>query len=42
MPEEINRVLTDSISNLLFCGEQSGVENLQRERVAEEKVRWAT
>jgi len=38
MPEEINRILTDSISDLLFCTEQSGVENLQREGVPSEKV----
>jgi UDP-N-acetylglucosamine 2-epimerase (non-hydrolysing) len=38
MPEEINRVLTDAISDLLFCTEHSGVENLRCEGVAEEKV----
>jgi len=38
MPEEINRILTDSISDLLFCTEQSGVENLRREGVPSEKV----
>lgn len=38
MPEEINRLLTDSISDLLFCTEQSGVENLKREGVAPDKV----
>jgi UDP-N-acetylglucosamine 2-epimerase (non-hydrolysing) len=38
MPEEINRVLTDSISDLLFCTEQSGVENLRREGVSPDKV----
>lgn len=38
MPEEINRVLTDSISDLLFCTEKSGVENLRGEGVAEEKI----
>jgi UDP-N-acetylglucosamine 2-epimerase (non-hydrolysing) len=38
MPEEINRVLTDAISDFLFCTEQSGVENLRREGVAEEKI----
>jgi len=31
MPEEINRVLTDSISDLLFATEQSGVANLADE-----------
>jgi UDP-N-acetylglucosamine 2-epimerase (non-hydrolysing) len=38
MPEEINRVLTDAISDLLFCSESSGVENLRREGVAEQRV----
>jgi UDP-N-acetylglucosamine 2-epimerase (non-hydrolysing) len=33
MPEEINRLLTDSISNWLFVSERSGVENLRREGV---------
>jgi UDP-N-acetylglucosamine 2-epimerase (non-hydrolysing) len=38
MPEEINRVLTDAISDLLFCTEQSGVDHLLAEGVAEEKI----
>jgi len=38
MPEEINRILTDSISDLLFCTEQSGVDNLMAEGIAPEKV----
>jgi UDP-N-acetylglucosamine 2-epimerase (non-hydrolysing) len=38
MPEEINRIVTDSISDLLFCTEQSGVDNLKREGVADSKV----
>ncbi|MBM4144527.1 MAG: UDP-N-acetylglucosamine 2-epimerase (non-hydrolyzing), partial [Lentisphaerae bacterium] len=38
MPEEINRVLTDAISDLLFCSEQSGVDNLRREGIAAEKI----
>jgi UDP-N-acetylglucosamine 2-epimerase (non-hydrolysing) len=38
MPEEINRMLTDAISDLLFCTEQSGVDNLLREGIAKEKV----
>ncbi len=29
MPEEINRKLTDAISDLLFATEQSGVDNLR-------------
>jgi UDP-N-acetylglucosamine 2-epimerase (non-hydrolysing) len=40
MPEEINRVLTDSISDLLFVTEPSGVENLAREGVAAERVHF--
>ena len=38
MPEEINRIVTDSISDFLFCTEQSGVDNLLREGVLEEKI----
>jgi UDP-N-acetylglucosamine 2-epimerase (non-hydrolysing) len=40
MPEEINRVLTDSISDFLFCSEQSGVDNLIREGIPQEKVHF--
>lgn len=38
MPEEINRLLTDSISDLLFVTEQSGVDNLRNEGINSEKV----
>jgi len=38
MPEEINRVLTDAISDWLFVSEPSGVANLRREGVADERV----
>jgi len=31
MPEEINRILTDRISNLLFCPTDSAIENLKKE-----------
>lgn len=31
MPEEINRVMTDRISNLLFCPTKESVSNLERE-----------
>jgi len=31
MPEEINRILTDRLSTLLFATEQAAVENLRRE-----------
>lgn len=33
MPEEINRVLTDHIANLLFCPTKTAVENLKREGI---------
>jgi UDP-N-acetylglucosamine 2-epimerase (non-hydrolysing) len=38
MPEEINRVLTDSISQWLFVSERAGVANLRKEGIADEKV----
>jgi UDP-N-acetylglucosamine 2-epimerase (non-hydrolysing) len=38
MPEEVNRKLTDAISDLLFVTEQSGVENLLREGVPAENI----
>ncbi len=31
MPEELNRVVVDAVSNLLFVSEESGVTNLRRE-----------
>jgi UDP-N-acetylglucosamine 2-epimerase len=33
MPEEINRVVTDHLSNLLFCPSQTGVDNLAAEGI---------
>src|SRR5262249_12522032 len=38
MPEEINRILTDSISDFLFVTEQSGIDNLKKEGVCDDKV----
>ena len=38
MPEEINRLLTDAISDLLFCTEKSGLDNLQKEGIPQEKI----
>ena len=37
MPEEINRVMTDSISDFLFVTEADGMENLRAEGVPEER-----
>jgi UDP-GlcNAc3NAcA epimerase len=34
MPEELNRVLTDHLSDLLLCPSETAVENLEREHVA--------
>ena len=33
MPEEINRILTDRVSNILFCPTNTAVENLKNEGV---------
>jgi len=38
MPEEINRLMTDQIADLLFTPSQDGDENLLREGVAREKI----
>ncbi len=38
MPEEVNRILTDHLSDLLFVTEQSGSENLQREGIPASRV----
>ncbi len=40
MPEEINRLLTDSICDWLFTSEPAANENLQREGVAAEKIHF--
>ena len=38
MPEEINRLLTDAISDYLFVSEKSGLNNLGNEGVKEDKI----
>ena len=38
MPEEINRVLTDQLSELLFITEPSARENLLQEGIAEQRI----
>jgi len=40
MPEEINRILTDQLSDLLFTPSRDANENLCREGIAEEKIRF--
>jgi UDP-N-acetylglucosamine 2-epimerase (non-hydrolysing) len=38
MPEEINRILTDQLSDFLFVTEESGVRNLRKEGIPASKV----
>ena len=38
MPEEINRILTDQLSDLLFTTEMSAADNLEREGISRDKV----
>ncbi|MFW5857885.1 MAG: non-hydrolyzing UDP-N-acetylglucosamine 2-epimerase [Planctomycetota bacterium] len=38
MPEEINRLVTDRLADLLFVTERDALENLRREGVPEERV----
>lgn len=40
MPEEINRILTDQISDFLFITEKSAHENLIKEGIPEEKIHF--
>ena len=40
MPEEINRVLTDQIADLLYTTERSAARNLDREGIAAERIRF--
>ncbi|MGH9326667.1 MAG: non-hydrolyzing UDP-N-acetylglucosamine 2-epimerase [Terriglobia bacterium] len=41
MPEEINRIVTDQLSDLLFVTEESGLRNLASEGMPAEKVHFA-
>jgi len=38
MPEEINRIVTDALSDYLFVTEQSGLDNLKNEGISDSKV----
>lgn len=40
MPEEINRIVTDALSDFLFITEESAAENLRKEGIPESKVHW--
>jgi len=40
MPEEINRVIIDHLSNLLFTSEPSANENLKKEGVKDKKIKY--
>ncbi len=40
MPEEINRKLTDQISDYLFVTEESGIHNLIKENIEINKIHW--
>lgn len=40
MPEEINRILTDEISDLFFITEQSGLDNLLQNGKAKERLQF--
>jgi UDP-N-acetylglucosamine 2-epimerase (non-hydrolysing) len=40
MPEEINRILTDQIADLLYTTERAAADNLMREGIAAERIRF--
>jgi UDP-N-acetylglucosamine 2-epimerase (non-hydrolysing) len=40
MPEEINRLVTDAVSDLLFTTERAGEENLRREGIPAAKIHF--
>ncbi|MCI0421433.1 MAG: UDP-N-acetylglucosamine 2-epimerase (non-hydrolyzing) [Acidobacteria bacterium] len=40
MPEEINRLVTDALSDFLFITEDSAAQNLKKEGVVERKIHW--
>ncbi|MBB3185656.1 UDP-GlcNAc3NAcA epimerase [Halomonas fontilapidosi] len=39
MPEEVNRILTDQVSDLLFCPTETAVKNLEAEGFAQKPVK---
>jgi UDP-N-acetylglucosamine 2-epimerase (non-hydrolysing) len=40
MPEEVNRILTDHLSDLLFVTEESGLQNLRNEGVSADRIHF--
>lgn len=40
MPEEINRIITDALSDYLFVTEKSGITNLMKEGIPEDKIHF--
>ena len=42
MPEEVNRILTDHASDLLFVTEESGLQNLRNEGVSPDKIHFVS
>jgi UDP-N-acetylglucosamine 2-epimerase (non-hydrolysing) len=40
MPEEINRIVTDHLADLLFITEPSGIKNLHQEGIADSKIHF--
>jgi UDP-N-acetylglucosamine 2-epimerase (non-hydrolysing) len=41
MPEEVNRIVTDHLSDLLFVTEESGIQNLMHEGIPSDKIHFA-
>jgi UDP-N-acetylglucosamine 2-epimerase (non-hydrolysing) len=41
MPEEINRIVTDALSDVLFTSEEGADQNLLREGIPQEKIHFA-
>jgi len=40
MPEEINRLVTDAVAQVLFISEPAGVDNLRHEGVSEDRIHY--